>query len=265
MIDHPEFGVTNRADSRASLPQALENSLGGWRVPMKYISGIVLLLIIARAEASEAIAVIGTGNVGGALGERWGRNGHTIIYGSRDPARPAVRELVARSGKLASATWPAEAVRQAQIILFAVPWIAAEASAKSLGDLKGKIVLDATNPLTFDARGLVELPVPHSGAELLQRWLPGAAVVKAFSTLEYRVMSDPSVAGGPVTVLLATDDAGARERVAALVRELGLEPFNAGPLKNSRYLEGMALLYVDLGSRPAAQSFEYYLRPLPTR
>jgi hypothetical protein len=232
---------------------------------MKYVYGIVLLLVIAQADASETIAVIGTGSVGGALGERWGRNGHTIIYGSRDPARPAVRELVARSGKLASAASPAEAVRQAQIILFAVPWTAAEASAKSLGDLKGRIVLDATNPLTFDARGLVELPVVHSGAEQLQGWLPGATVVKAFNTLNYGVMSDPSVAGGPVSIPLATDDAAARKRVAPLVSELGLEPFDAGPLKNSRYLEGMALLYVDLGTRPAAQSFEYHLRPRPKR
>lgn len=232
---------------------------------MKYLYGIVLLLVIAHATAAETIAVIGTGSVGGALGERWGRNGHTIIYGSRDPARPAVRDLVARSGKRASATSPAEAVRGAEIILFAVPWTAAEASAKSLGGLKGKILLDATNPLTFDARGLVELPVPHSGAEQLQAWLPGALVVKAFNTLYYRVMSDPSVAGGPVSIPLATNDAGARERVAALVRELGLEPFNAGPLANSRYLEGMALLYVDLGSRPTAQSFEFYLRAHPKR
>lgn len=232
---------------------------------MKYVSGFVLLLVIAQADASETIAVIGTGSVGGALGERWGRNGHTIIYGSRDPARPAVRELVARSGKLASAASPAEAVRQAQIILFAVPWTAAEASAKSLGALKGKIVLDATNPLTFDARGLVELPVPHSGAEQLQSWLPGATVVKAFNTLNYGVMSDPSVAGGPVSIPLATDDAAARKRVAPLVSELGLEPFDAGPLANSRYLEGMALLYVDMGTRPAAQSFEYHLRPRPKR
>ncbi len=232
---------------------------------MKYVYGILLLLVIAQARAAEPIAVIGTGSVGSALGERWGRNGHTIIYGSRDPARPAVLALVARSGKLASATSPAEAARRAEIILFAVPWTAAEASAKSLGDLKGKIVLDATNPLTFDARGLVELPVPHSGAEQLQGWLPGAAVVKAFNTLNYGVMSDPAVAGGPVSIPLAADDAGARQRVAVLVRELGLEPFDAGPLANSRYLEGMALLYVDLGTRPAAQSFEYYLRTRPKR
>ncbi len=239
--------------------------MGGWRGNVNYIIGIVLLLVIARGDASETIAVIGTGSVGGALGERWGRNGHTIIYGSREPARPAVRELVARSDKLASATSPAEAARRAEIILFAVPWTAAEASARSLGNLQGKIVLDATNPLTFDARGLVELTVPHSGAEQLQVWLPGTIVVKAFNTLNYGVMRDPSVAGGPVSIPLATDDAGARKRVAALVSELGLEPFDAGPLENSRYLEGMALLYVDLGTRPAAQSFEYHLRPRPKR
>ena len=238
---------------------------------MKHVNWSVLWLVAALAtlglpglsQAGESIAIIGTGSVGGALGERWGKNGHTIIYGSRDPGREAVRDLVARSGKQASVTSPAEAVRRAEIVLFAVPWTAAEASAKSLGPAQGKIVLDATNPLTFDASGLVELPVPHSGAEQLQAWLPGATVVKAFNTLNYNVMKNPSVAGGLVSIPLATDSADARKRVASLVRELGLEPFDAGRLANSRYLEGMALLYVELGTRPSAQSFEYFLRPWP--
>lgn len=217
----------------------------------------------AAAEAPaprETIAVIGTGMVGGTLGAEWGQRGHTIIYGSRDPARPEVEGLVSRSGAKASATTPAQAVRQAQIVVLAVPWEAAQASASSLGDVTGKLVIDVTNPLTFEGEQVVEAPVPRSGAELVQAWLRGATIVKAFNTLNFRIMADPASAGGAVTVPMASDDAAAKKRVAQLIGELGLEPFNAGKLANSKYLEGMAILYLDARGRKPAQQFEYYFR-----
>lgn len=208
----------------------------------------------------ETIAIIGTGRVGGTLGSEWGQLGHAIVYGSRDPSRAEVAALVKRSGERARATTPAEAVREAGIVLFAVPWDAAEASAKSVGDLQGKIVIDVTNPLMFEGGEIVEKPVPRSGAELIQSWLPNATVVKAFNALNWRVMADPAATGGPVTVPLASDSADAKARVARLVQELGLEPFDVGRLANAKYLEGMALLYVDALNRKPPEPFEFHLR-----
>lgn len=208
----------------------------------------------------ETIAVIGTGRVGGTLGSEWGQLGHTIVYGSRDPSRAEVAALVKRSGEGARATTPAEAVRDAGIVLFAVPWDAAETSARSIGDLKGKIVIDVTNPLMIAGGQMVEKPVPRSGSELIQSWLPNATVVKAFNALNWRVMADPAGTGGPVTVPLASDSADAKARVARLVQELGLEPFDAGRLANAKYLEGMAILYVDALSRKPPEPFEFHLR-----
>jgi len=212
------------------------------------------------ASAVETIAIIGTGRMGSTLGKRWAAAGHTIVYGSRDPQRAEVRELLTATGTTAIATTPADAARRAGIVVIAVPWEGVQDSARSLGDLAGKIVIDVTNPLVFDADRDVEVAVPHSGAELIRDWLPGAQVVKAFNTVNWAVITEPRLAGGPVTVALAGDDAKAKERVGRLVAQLGLEPFDAGRLANARYLEGMALLYVNMLVQDPPRRFEYYLR-----
>jgi predicted dinucleotide-binding enzyme len=210
--------------------------------------------------AREPIAIIGTGMVGGTLGKRWGALGHPIIYGSRDPDRPAVRELVAQSGKEAKALRPAEAAAQASVVLFAVPWKAVEESARSLGDLSGKIVIDVTNPLGFENGRPVAAAVPESGARVIQNWLTGATLVKAFNVVNWKIMEQPARAGGAVTIPIAGDAAEAKRRVARLVEELGFEAFDAGRLANARYLEGMAMLYVDAMAQDPPQRFEYYFR-----
>ncbi|MCS6947719.1 MAG: NAD(P)-binding domain-containing protein [Steroidobacteraceae bacterium] len=169
--------------------------------------------------------------------------------------------LPALPGATARAMLPAEAARACSRLFLAVPWQAAATSVRSLGDLRGKLLIDATNPLTVRAGREVELPAQPSAAEQLQAWAPGATVVKAFNTLSYRVMADPEVAGGPVSVPLSGDDAAAKAEVAELVRRIGLEPVDVGPLYTARYTERMALLYVGLSVRGAAH--EFYLRPRP--
>jgi 8-hydroxy-5-deazaflavin:NADPH oxidoreductase len=212
------------------------------------------------AVAREPIAIIGTGRVGGTLGKRWGALGHPIIYGSRDPDRPAVRELVAQSGNDAKALRPPEAAAQASVVLFAVPWKAAEESVRSLGDVSGKIVIDVTNPLVFEGDRPVAVAVPESGARMMQNWLPGATLVKAFNVVNWKIMEEPARAGGAVTIPIAGDAAEAKRRVARLVEELGFEAFDVGRLGNARYLEGMAMLYVDAMVQDPPQRFEYYFR-----
>ncbi|MGH8236818.1 MAG: NADPH-dependent F420 reductase [Steroidobacteraceae bacterium] len=215
----------------------------------------------ARPAAQEPIAIIGTGSVGGALGKRWAALGHPIIYGSRDPGRSAVRELVAQSGKGAIALHPADALMRADIVLFAVPWEAAQESARSLGDVSGKVVIDVTNPLvTKGDKEVVGAAVPESGARLIQGWLPGATVVKAFNVVNWRIMEEPARAGGAVTIPIASDDAPARLRVAKLAEALGFEAFDVGSLGNARYLEGMAILYVNMLLQDPPRRFEYYFR-----
>jgi NADPH-dependent F420 reductase len=194
------------------------------------------------AAAAETIAMIGTGNVGAALGRRFAENGHKVIYGSRNPSAADVRELVAATGNGAAAVAPAEAAREADIVVLAVPWTAAEDVVRGLGNLSGKIVVDPTNPRVVASDGFVDYPIEDSNAERIAKLAPGAQVVKAFSTLGAETMLDPSLARGPVTVPIVGDDRAAKERVATLAREIGLEAVDVGPLRHARIIEGLHYL-----------------------
>jgi NADPH-dependent F420 reductase len=219
----------------------------------------VLTLMLGAPAFAATIAVIGTGEVGGALGPEFAAQGHTIVYGSRDPQRDKVQELVEKTGELASATSPAEAAAQADIVVLAVPGLMVEEITKSLGDLSGKIIIDPTNPLERRMNRL-EHAVDTSNAEIIQAAAPGAYVVKAFNTLNWRTMVDPSSAGGPVSIPLVGDNGRAKKIVAELVAGMGLEPIDVGPLRDARWVEGMLILWINNRYGDKRTSFDYHLR-----
>jgi hypothetical protein len=117
--------------------------------------------------------------------------------------------------------------------------------------LSGKIVVDPTNPRVMAADGFADYPpLPDSNAERIARWAPGAQVVKAFSTLGAETMLDPKLAQGPVTIPIVGDDRAAKEVVATLAREIGLEAVDVGPLRHARIIEGLHYLRANaLGGR----------------
>lgn len=223
---------------------------------------MMLLLIVATPSSADTIAVIGTGQVAGALGPEFAAQGHTIVYGSRDPSRDKVRDLVNRSGNGSSAKLPSDAVVGADIVVLAVPGLAVREITEGLGNLSGKIIIDPTNPLSRGKDGLFRLDVDTSNAEIIQAAAPGARVVKAFNTLNWRTMVDPESAGGPVTIPLVGDDAAAKANVAELVRGMDLEAIDLGPLRHAAYVEGMLLLWIN-NRYDGGEPFDYHLRKVP--
>jgi hypothetical protein len=215
-----------------------------WKVLRASLASAAVALagLGAQSVDAETVAMIGTGNVGAALGRRFAENGHKIVYGSRDPSAADVRELVAVTGNGAVATTQADAAAQADIVILAIPWSAAEDVVRALPDLRGKIVVDPTNPRVTADDGFADYPIADSNAERIARLAPGAHVVKAFSTLGAETMLDPKLAGGPVTVPIVGDDRAAKARIAALTREIGLEAVDVGPLRHARIIEGLHYL-----------------------
>jgi hypothetical protein len=193
------------------------------------------------------LAVIGAGNVGGALGANWAQKGHEIVFGVRGPKAEKMQALLKVIGGKAKAMSPAEAAAPADVIVLSTPWPATEAAIRSMGNLKGKIVLDATNPLTRGPDG-IELEIGHttSGGEKVQGWAAGASVFKTLNTTGFGNMANPVFKGVKSVMFVAGDDAAAKPKVISLVGDLGFEVIDAGPLRNARLLEAHAMLWIDL-------------------
>jgi NADPH-dependent F420 reductase len=189
------------------------------------------------------IAVIGTGNVGKALGGSFARAGHDVTFAARDEDK--TREVAAELGAGAAPT-PEAAARTADVIVLAVPYAAIAGVATEIAPVtRDKVVIDVTNPLNSDYSGLATEGGP-SAAERLAEPLVGAHVVKAFNTLFAAVQADPTALGATVDALYATDDAEARKAVTAIAESVGFRPVYVGPLTAARELEALAWLNIRL-------------------
>jgi hypothetical protein len=138
------------------------------------------------------LAIIGAGNVGGTIGTAWAQKaGHEIYFGVRNPTADQTQAMVQRLGGKARAGTPAQAAAFAEFIVLTTPWHAAETAVRSMGDLKGKILLDATNPLAMGPDGLgLEIGHNISAGEKLQAWATGASVFKTLNTTRFGNMAD---------------------------------------------------------------------------
>jgi len=191
------------------------------------------------------IAIIGIGNVGGTLGPAWVKAGHEVIYGVRDPNSEKVKNLLDISGGNAEAAGVAQAAAKADVIVLATPWSAAREAVGEAGDLSGKIVVDCTNPIAPDLKGL-SVGTTTSAGEQVAQWAKGAKVVKAFNTTGSGNMVNPQYESHAVTMFICGDDPGSREMVAQLAETVGFDPCITGPLYHARYFEHMAMLWVDM-------------------
>jgi predicted dinucleotide-binding enzyme len=172
----------------------------------------------------KKIAILGTGQVGSALGKNLAKAGHEVVYGSRTKGM---------SYK--------DAARDAEVVILATPFSAAKETLEATGSLDGKVLIDATNPLTPDFMGIT-IGFNTSAGEQVQSWTR-AKVVKAFSTVFVQLLADPK----GETVFVASDDEDAKRMVLGLAEQIGFEPIDGGKLLNARYLEPMAEMLLQLG------------------
>jgi predicted dinucleotide-binding enzyme len=205
---------------------------------------ILLVFFLAAFAIAETVAVIGTGNVGMALGTEFAGLGHAVIYGSRSPASLKTIDLVAKTGNGASAALPKEAAAKADIVILAVPGMVTEAVAANLGNLAGKIIIDATNPLKREGEVLqFEYGVQTSNGQIVQALHPDALVVKAFNTITWRSMIDP---GQPAPVMpIAGNDEAAKSKVAGWASAMGIDTVDIGGIQHARVTEQIVVLMLN--------------------
>ena len=196
----------------------------------------VLTPIAAGAQATPQttkpmkIGFIGSGNIGGAIGELLAKAGHEVFFSSRNPDN--LKPLVARVGPRSRAGTPKEAIAFADVVFLGVPY----SSMPQIGQdyaaaLKGKIVLDAGNPNPRRDGAIAEAAVAKGAGLATAEHLPGARIVRAFNQLNNKVfLSGAHRAGDKIAVPLAGDDKEALAVAARLVTDAGFEPVIVGNL-----------------------------------
>lgn len=179
-------------------------------------------------QQTRNIAVIGDGNVGGALSKGLENAGHEVHIADNDPK--AVEQVSDR----------------ADVVILAVPFGAVPDVVETAGHLwTGKTVIDVTNAV--DAEFAYAASLEESGAEKLQALVPDAKVVKAFNTVFAEHQATGQLDGERLTAFAASDHEDAREAVLALAEDIGFDPVDAGPLETAAWLEALGYLNIQLG------------------
>ncbi len=191
------------------------------------------------------LGIVGTGSVGATLGRRFAQVGHLVVYGSRDPGGDKVQQLLHRHPGRTKASPLGELAERSDLLLLAVPYAAVEETVARLGDIHGKILVDATNPLLPKLAGLA-VGTDTSAGEQVQALAVGAQVVKAFNTVGVDVMADPVLSGHRALLTVCGDEADPKQVVIGLAEQIGFEAIDFGPLANARYTEPLAMVWIQL-------------------
>ena len=181
-----------------------------------------------QREQAMKIGSIGAGNVGSALSKRWAQAGHDVRTGGRD----SVAEIAAHG----------------DVVLLAVPADAVDAALEAAGPLDGKVLIDATNDLAGEWPSL---------AAHVAELAPGAKVVKAFNASFAALFENAAQEDPPANLVYCGDDEGAKETVAGLIRDIGLEPVDVGGLDQAANVEAFARMNVNLAFGQGRGMFVY--------
>lgn len=198
------------------------------------------------------VTIIGSGNMGHGIGTRAVASGHSVTFVDRNPeaaqnAVTAIKESAKNGAKISTA--PLGDAQLGDVVVLAVAYGTNIELAKQLGNkLAGKVVVDIANPLNQTFDGLATAPDSSSAEDLAKAIANGAKVVKAFNTTLAATLQSGQVAGQPLDVFIAGDDADAKAKVAQIVTDGGMRPVDSGPLKRARQIEAMQFLHIALQS-----------------
>jgi predicted dinucleotide-binding enzyme len=184
------------------------------------------------------IGILGTGNIGRTLGQKWDAAGHEVFFGTRDPGSGKVRDLLSSLGGAAAGT-ATEAIAFGRVVLFAIPWSATEGVVKAnAAALAGKIVIDATN--NFDGRS------PVNNLAAFQDNAPDATYYRAFNSLGWEVFAQPVIGGFQIDHFYCGPEGERKEVVTGLVADVGLNPLYLGDLNEIDLADALGSLWVGL-------------------
>jgi 8-hydroxy-5-deazaflavin:NADPH oxidoreductase len=197
------------------------------------------------------VGILGTGDVGRALGSAMIALGHDVKMGSREATNPKTQEWIGKNGSHATGGTFEDATRFGELIFLCTLWTGTENALRMGGidNFSGKIVIDTTNPLIFEPNQppRLALGMNDSGGEQVQRWLPKAKVVKAFNIVGNAHMFKPSFPGGPPTMFFCGNDRDAKKKVDDLLKQFGWETIDIGGIEGARLLEPLCILWVGYG------------------
>ena len=192
------------------------------------------------------VGILGSGDVGKAFARAFNALGHNVKIGSRTPEK--LNEFVSEVGPHVTSSTFKETARFGDLVVMATLGTATEEAIR-LADpesFRGKVVIDATNPLDFSPGGPPKLAIGHQDSlgERVQRWLPNARVVKAFNTVGNPLFFKPKLSGGPPDMFICGNDTDAKKLVSQICREFGWGVIDIGGIEGSRYLEPMCMTWM---------------------
>lgn len=197
-----------------------------------------------RTTQPMKIGFIGSGNIGGTIGELFAKAGHEVLFSSRNPDE--LKPLVARVGSRARAGTPKEAIAFGDVVFLGVPYSAMPQISKEYArDLAGKIVLDAGNPSVRRDGPMAEAALAKGAGVATAEFLPGARIVRAFNAMNFKVfLSEAHRSGERIAVPLASDDTQALTVASRLVTDAGFEPVVVGPLAVGKGFDSSSPLFL---------------------
>jgi len=201
-------------------------------------SGLILSTafspVLAQTGRSIRIGVIGAGNIGGAIGKLWAKAGHEVLFSSRNP--DSLKPLVEEAGPRTKAGTPKEAAEFGPVVFLAVPYGAVPQIGKDYGPLmKGKVLIDCSNPSARRDGEMAEAARQKGSGVATAEYIPGARVVRAFGTINYKIaLQNAHREGDKIAIPIAGDDADAVKVASNLVIDAGFEPVMVGGLARSK-------------------------------